>query len=432
MTGAVPRVEPALRAGFFAWRRKRICQIQAWPKPAKRRIIPGACIMPCLPGCRRALVFTFGSVPQGGTRAPRGLASGARTIPSLEPSQRRQEICTVTKSRSLAFGTPALNGPQCASVINPFSFLPYMPIPDFQSAMRPLLDLAKDGKEHIYRDALDSLARHFAVTAEERRILLPSGRAELFANRVGWAKTHLRMAGLIENLSRGVFRITARGMAVLNEHPKRIDLRVLQAEPVYATARARKRPERSGDRGKSVVRAEQEQRTPEEIIEDAYVTLRESLAEELLQRLKSASPDFFERLVVELLVKMGYGGTRKDAGEAIGRSGDEGIDGTIKEDRLGLDVIYIQAKRWEQTVGRPEIQKFAGALQGFRAKKGIFITTSEFSSEARQYADKIDSKIVLLDGEQVADLLIDFGLGVSGVASYEVKRVDSDYFSEEN
>jgi restriction system protein len=176
---------------------------------------------------------------------------------------------------------------------------------------------------------------------------------------------------------------------------------------------------------------EQEQRTPEEVIEEAYVSLRENLAEEILQRLKSASPEFFERIVVELLVKMGYGGTRKDAGEAIGRSGDEGIDGIIKEDRLGLDVIYIQAKRWEQTVGRPEIQKFAGALQGFRAKKGVFITTSDFSNEAKHYADKIDSKIVLLDGEQVAELMIDYGLGVSGVASYEVKRVDSDSFSEE-
>ena len=298
--------------------------------------------------------------------------------------------------------------------------------------MRPLLDLVKDGQDHTFRDALDSLAQHFSVSDEERRVLLPSGRAERYANRVAWAKTHLRMAGLIENRARGVFRITKRGLELLKENQKRIDLRVLQAEPEYAAARVRKRPGSAPDTSdKAAVRLEQEQRTPEEVIEEAYVSLRENLAEEILQRLKSASPEFFERIVVELLVKMGYGGTRKDAGEAIGRSGDEGIDGIIKEDRLGLDVIYIQAKRWEQTVGRPEIQKFAGALQGFRAKKGIFITTSDFSNEAKHYADKIDSKIVLLDGEQVAELMIDYGLGVSGVASYEVKRVDSDFFSEE-
>ena len=307
-----------------------------------------------------------------------------------------------------------------------------MPIPDFQSVMRPLLESAKDGRDHTVRDTLDSLAKHFSVTDEERRILLPSGRAELFTNRVAWAKTHLRMAGLIENRSRGVFRITNRGLEVLRANPKRIDLRVLQAEPPYAAARVRKRPEDSAEeREKAGVRLEQEPRTPEEVIEEAYVSLREILAEELLERLKTASPEFFERVVVELLVKMGYGGTRKDAGQAIGRSGDEGIDGIIKEDRLGLDLIYIQAKRWEQTVGRPEIQKFAGALQGFRAKKGIFITTSDFSGEAKHYADKIESKIVLLDGQQVAELMIDFSLGVSVVASYEVKRVDGDFFSEE-
>lgn len=307
-----------------------------------------------------------------------------------------------------------------------------MPIPDFQTAMRPLLEVVKDGNEHTFREALDALAIYFKVTDEERRIQLPSGRAELFVNRIGWAKTHLRMAGLIENLSRGIFRITERGLKVLTENPKRIDLRVLQAEDCYAAAREKQKKNAPIQQTEVLKREETESRTPEEVIEDAYISLRENLADDLLQRLKTASPQFFERLVVELLVKMGYGGTRRDAGAAIGRSGDEGIDGIIKEDRLGLDVIYIQAKRWEPTVGRPEIQKFAGALQGFRAKKGIFITTSNFSSEAKAYAEKIDSKIVLLDGEQVADLMIDFGLGVSAVASYDVKRVDTDFFSEEN
>lgn len=308
-----------------------------------------------------------------------------------------------------------------------------MPIPDFQSVMRPLLNLVKDGVDHTFRESIEALAKHFAVSEEERRVQLPSGRAELFVNRVGWAKTHLRMAGLIENRSRGIFRITERGLQVLRDNPTRIDMKVLQAEPSYSLARgARSRLDSTKPKGDSDSAIDDvENRTPEEVIEEAYVTLRENIAKDLLQRLKTASPHFFERLVVELLVKMGYGGTRKDAGQAIGKSGDEGIDGIIKEDRLGLDTIYIQAKRWENSVGRPEIQKFAGALQGFRAKKGIFITTAEFTSEARHYAERIDSKIVLLDGSEVAELMIDFGLGVSSVASYEVKRVDSDYFSEE-
>lgn len=307
-----------------------------------------------------------------------------------------------------------------------------MPIPDFQSAMHPLLQIAADGKDHTFRESLEILAKHFNVTDEERRIELPSGRAKLFVNRVGWAKTHLRMAGLIENRSRGVFRITERGRQLLKSNSKRIDLKLLQAEPGYMAARGGKTENPTKlDQSRNAVLPESNKQTPEETIEDAYQVIRQNLANELLERLTTASPEFFEQLVVDLLVKMGYGGTRKDAGAAIGKSGDEGIDGIIKEDRLGLDAIYIQAKRWGQTVGRPEIQKFAGALQGFRAKKGIFITTSDFSSEAKAYADKIDSKIVLLDGEQVSNLMIDFELGVSTVATYQVRRVDTDFFSEE-
>ncbi len=302
-----------------------------------------------------------------------------------------------------------------------------MPIPDFQTVMRPLLELSSDGKEHSMREALESLATHFELTEQERKQLLPSGQQELFTNRVAWAKTHLRMAGLLEGTARGVFRITPQGKKLLKEHSGRIDMRVLQTQPGYLEARGRKREKAqiatAADNG--------ENRTPEEEMEDSYQALRESLGKELLQRLKSASPAFFERIVVELLVRMGYGGTRKDAGQAIGKSGDEGVDGVIKEDRLGLDAIYIQAKKWENTVSRPEIQKFAGALQGFRAKKGIFITTSDFSKEAVDYAARIDSKIVLIDGEQLWNLMIDFGIGVSTVASYETKRLDSDYFNEE-
>lgn len=305
-----------------------------------------------------------------------------------------------------------------------------MPIPDFQSLMRPLLQFAADGHAHSVRDCLDHLANDFSLSSEERKELLPSGRQEIFTNRVAWAKTHLRMAGLIEAPSRGVFRITDRGQQILTEHPQRVDLRILRQQPGYLEARDSKK----GKNEKKNVEEEpsDDAQTPEEQIEAASVALRDSLGEEILAKMKAASPAFFERLVVELLVRMGYGGTRKDAGRAIGRSGDEGIDGIIKEDRLGLDVIYIQAKKWEATVGRPEIQKFAGALQGFRAKKGIFITTSDFSKEAEDYASRIDSKIVLIDGETLWNLMIDFGIGVSTIATYEVKKLDNDYFDEEN
>lgn len=278
------------------------------------------------------------------------------------------------------------------------------------------------------REALEHLSNVFKLSDQERNQLLPSGRQELFTNRLAWAKTHLRMAGLLEGTGRGIFRITARGRQVLQEVPARIDLRVLQRQPGYLEARGAKKDKTAPD-GRSVA---EDSRTPEEEIENSYQDLRESLGKDLLERLKSASPSFFERIVVELLVRMGYGGTRKDAGLAIGKSGDEGIDGMIKEDRLGLDAIYIQAKKWENSVSRPEIQKFAGALQGFRAKKGIFITTSEFTREASEYASRIDSKIVLIDGEQLWNLMIDFGVGVSTVATYEIKKVDTDYFSEED
>jgi restriction system protein len=303
-----------------------------------------------------------------------------------------------------------------------------MPIPDFQSVMRPLMDAISDGNEHSMRETLDRLGDHFELTDEERKRLLPSGRQEVFTNRVAWAKTHLRMGGLIESTARGVFRITARGLEVLKTKRDRIDLRVLRKQPCYLEARdgKRGRPEREGELGTS-----EADQTPEELMEQSFEALRESLGSEILTKLKATSPAFFERLVVELLVRMGYGGTRKDAGQAIGKTGDEGIDGIIKEDRLGLDTIYIQAKKWEQTVGRPEIQKFAGALQGFRARKGIFITTSDFSREAIDYASRIDSKLVLIDGEHLWNLMIDFGIGVSTTATYEVKRIDNDYFSEE-
>lgn len=298
-----------------------------------------------------------------------------------------------------------------------------MAIPDFQTIMLPLLRFCADGKEHANQESLDALATEFGLTKDERKKLLPSGQQRVFDNRVAWARAHMKMALLIENPRRGIFRITGRGKSILEQSPPSIDLKFLRQFSEYVDAREKPKSD------SSTVTAEEAQ-TPEEQIEQAYETLRENLAGELLQQLKSASPSFFEKVVVDVLVRMGYGGSLKDAGQAIGRSGDEGIDGVINEDRLGLDSIYIQAKRWEGTVSRPEIQKFAGALQGKRATKGVFITTSDFSEGSRDFASNISSKIILIDGNQLADLMIEYGVGVSTIVTYELKKLDSDFFVE--
>lgn len=301
-----------------------------------------------------------------------------------------------------------------------------MAIPDFQSIMLPLLRYCADGSEHDISQTTDALADQFKLTEDERKALLPSGVQEVFRNRVAWAKADLKMAGLLESTKRGVYKITAKGLEVIRSNPPTINRPFLKRFPEYMAAINKHRgPEPKDDTGNG------ESNTPEEVLESAYETLRDSLASEVLQKLKSCSPSFFERLVVEVIVKMGYGGTRQDAGKAIGRGGDGGIDGIIKEDKLGLDTIYIQAKRWENTVGRPEIQKFVGALTGQRAKKGLFITTSDFSGDAKEYVTRIDTKIVLIDGETLAQLMIDHNVGVFTKATYELKRIDSDYFTEE-
>lgn len=298
--------------------------------------------------------------------------------------------------------------------------------------MLPVLRVAADGQEHRFRDVVEELATEFSLTDEERNALLPSGTAPLFDNRVGWARTYLKQAGLIESGKRGYFNITERGKALLAENPTRIDNNSLERFPEFVAFRQKK----SGDAqtvGNVVVATTAQstdiaESTPEELFARAYQKLRNNLEAELLDQVKSSTPSFFERLVIDLLVAMGYGGSRQDAGSVIGRSGDGGIDGTIKEDKLGLDVIYVQAKKWEGTVGRPEIQKFAGALQGQRANKGVFITTSSFTREAKEYAGFIASKIILVDGEQLVQLMADHNVGVSTVSTFHVKKVDSDYF----
>ena len=295
--------------------------------------------------------------------------------------------------------------------------------------MLPLLRFAGDRQEHSLRETIDALAEEFELTDEERKALLPSGQQQVFDNRVGWARTYLTKAAVLQSTRRAHYEITQRGLDVLSMNPARIDVKFLDRFEEFAEFRALKGTRSGGTPTLISVDSEQDT-TPEEALETAYGRLRDSLAQEILLQVKSASPSLFEKLVVELLLKMGYGGSRQDAGRAIGRSGDEGIDGIIKEDRLGLDIIYIQAKRWEATVGRPEVQKSAGALQGQRARTGIMSTTSSFSSDAQDYVSKIDNKIVLMNGDELADLMIDHNLGVSPMAIYEVKKLDTDYFTE--
>lgn len=306
-----------------------------------------------------------------------------------------------------------------------------MAIPDFQSIMLPLLRFCGDAAEHTSREAIDHLANEYGLTEEEQKELLPSGLQAIFHNRVAWARSHMKMAKLLENPRRGVFRITDRGLSVLQNLPQRVDIRFLMQFPEFAEQRKAGPKKLKKESIESRSAEPDVSITPEEQIEEAHENLRNNLASEVLSQLKNSSPSFFEKVVVEILVRMGYGGSRKDAGEAIGKSGDEGIDGIIKEDRLGLDIIYIQAKKWENTVSRPEIQKFAGALQGKKAKKGIFITTSEYSRGCDEYVSTIDSKIILIDGQRLAQLMIDFNVGVSTEAVYELKRLDSDYFDDE-
>ncbi|HEX7643945.1 MAG TPA: restriction endonuclease [Burkholderiaceae bacterium] len=315
-----------------------------------------------------------------------------------------------------------------------------MAIPDYQTLMLPFLRIAGDGLEHRFRDAVEALATEFSVTDEERNVMLPSGTAPLFDNRVGWARTYLKQAALLESRKRGFFQITQRGLELLAKQISRIDNSTLEQYPEYLDFKLRRGEQRTTPKANEVslqvpdveLPEDQPDSTPEELFSQAYQRLRGNLEAELLEQIKTSTPAFFERLVIDLLVAMGYGGSRRDAGRAIGKSGDGGIDGMIKEDKLGLDVIYVQAKRWGGTVGRPEIQKFAGALQGQRANKGIFITTSTFTREAIEYTNVISAKIILIDGEQLTSYMVDHNVGVSPVSTFEIKRIDSDYFDGEN
>jgi restriction system protein len=310
-----------------------------------------------------------------------------------------------------------------------------MPVPGYEEFMLPMLRLIADGGEHNVRDVRDQLASEFKLTPADRAEMLASGKQSVFDNRVGWAKTYLDKAGLLASVKRGVYRITDAGKSVVERPPSRLDRGYLtRFEPFRAFLSLQHTADEAEDEpdtstGPDVANGSA---TPEEQLETAYRKIRQKVEAEVLEAVAAASPQFFEKLVVDLLVQMGYGGSRADAGKALGRTGDGGIDGIINEDRLGLDAIYVQAKRWvETTVGRPEVQKFAGSLMGRRGRKGVFITTASFSKDAHDYVKQIDAKIILIDGAALAAYMVDFGIGVNPVSTFEVKRVDSDYFSEE-
>lgn len=293
--------------------------------------------------------------------------------------------------------------------------------------MLPILRLASDGKDHSFRAAMDGVAKQLSLSEADQNELLPSGVQTRYYNRITWAVFYLAKSKLVMKPARGRFRITDRGRQLLDTNPPRIDADLLSQYPEFVEFKNKTTEPKDTTDG--TIESDDD-RTPDEEMESAYRRLRSALADDLKDRILGSSPGFFERLVIDLLVAMGYGGSRSDAAQVVGKSGDGGIDGTIKEDRLGLDVIYVQAKRWENPVGRKEIQSFAGSLEGERANKGVFITTSSFSVHALEYVQKIGKRIVLIDGDRLTQLMIDFGIGVSEVKRLTIMKVDGDYFEE--
>ena len=308
-----------------------------------------------------------------------------------------------------------------------------MAIPDFQTIMLPLLKITGDGEKHRHSDVSAALAAQFNLTEAEIKELLPSGRQARFDNRVAWARAYLKKAGLIENTSRGIFHITEQGMALLKVNPPKIDIKLLMRYPGIQQWH-NKSPRPPGDECKNPEEcngAEAKSQTPLEALVASYQEIGRKLSDDLIEQIMKCSPRFFEELVIDLLQKMGYGGSAIDAAQVTGRSGDEGIDGIIKQDKLGLDIVYVQAKRWSNTVSAQEVRAFAGSLGGQKAQKGIMITTSQFTPAAWDFVEKSDRKIVLIDGERLAQLMIEHDIGVTKVQDYTVKRVDHDYFDYE-
>jgi len=304
-------------------------------------------------------------------------------------------------------------------------------IPDFQTIMLPLLKQIHDGKEYKLDTIVDFMAKEFKITDEERKELLPSGQTFVFGSRVGWARTYLKKAGLIDTPKRGYMKITDRGLNVLKQNPVGINIAYLKQFSQFLEWQSiKKEDNQTGSEIETVQSESINKQTPEELLDYSYSELKEELAIELIKKIKECTPSFFERLVVDLLIKMGYGGSRKEAGKIIGKSGDGGIDGIINEDRLGLDTIYIQAKKWENTVPIAQIRDFAGSLLSKKAKKGIFLATSDYPKGAYDFVSSIEPKIILINGKELAELMIEYGVGVATKMNYEVKKMDSDYFEE--
>ena len=298
-------------------------------------------------------------------------------------------------------------------------------IPDFQSIMLPILNSFKEGEIKSSKELRFDMVDHFNITEEEQKEKIPSGKQFTYSNRIAWAISYLKMAELVFSPNRGSYRITEEGVNVLKNPPEKITISFLKQFENFSK-------NRNPERDESIEQDEQiTEKTPDELIEIGHKQIKNELSLQLLNQIKDNSPYFFEKLVLDLLLKMGYGGSEIDNGELTQKGSDEGIDGIIKEDRLGLDKIYIQAKKWENNVGRPEIQKFVGALQGKRAKKGIFITTSTFSKEAYDYTKNLDVVVVLIDGKKLAEYMIENELGVTLKQNYKIFNIDTDYFIED-
>ncbi len=304
-----------------------------------------------------------------------------------------------------------------------------MSIPGYQDTMGPVLRATADGGEHRIKDVVVAVANEFGLTPIDLEVRIPSGQP-LFSNRVHWAATYLKKAGLLEPAGRAQIRITAEGKAVLANPPKRIDRSFLLRYPSFVEF-AQAKPKDSGTAPPTSAPEVETEATPRERIDAAEKELAQDLADELLAKVKAATATFFEHLVIDLLRKMGYGGPQLDAGQHLGKSGDAGLDGVIWQDRLGLEAVYVQAKRWDNTVSRPEVQKFAGSLEGAKARKGVFMTTATFSHEAREYTRGIEKRIVLIDGSELVRLMIEHNIGVSTEATVKIQRIDNDYFEEE-
>ncbi|MEN9874493.1 MAG: hypothetical protein RL186_1390 [Pseudomonadota bacterium] len=304
-----------------------------------------------------------------------------------------------------------------------------MAIPDYQTLMLPVLTFAVNGEARVPELAA-KVASQLGLSDDEREQMLPSGTQRVFHNRIHWAKFYMTKAGLIVSPRRGVFTASAAGRDLLANNPPRIDIETLKAYPSFAAFH--KASSASGDKVESAATAVAtvSPATPEEQIDAAYSVLNAALKADLLGRILEQSPAFFERVIVDLLVAMGYGGSHENAALRLGKSGDGGIDGIVDEDRLGLDRIYVQAKRHapHSSIGRPEIQAFVGSLVGLGATKGVFVTTSNFSGPAREFVRGLQQRIVLIDGARLTELMVEFGVGVRLSRAVEFKRLDEDFF----